>query len=132
MGELEKVGDQLCGQGSKCLDIMNNMNFDPLYSILFHLEKMTPNIQMKLIQLLHTGFKQLRNYIQNSGFDQSAKEVFITPSMISELENGNGNQKVHLILTIQNSIKAYMYLICWFLSDFCKLKKRSKLSKRGR
>ena len=44
MRELEKVGDQLCGQGSKCLDIMNNMNFDPLYSILFHLEKMTPNI----------------------------------------------------------------------------------------
>jgi len=132
ISELENVGGQLCGQGSKCLEITNNLNFDPLYSILFHLENMTPNVQKQLITLLQIGFKQLRNYIQHRGVDHTAKEIFISPSMIRELESGSGNPKVYLILTIQNAIKAYVYLICWFLSDFCKLKRESKLSKRGR
>lgn len=51
--------------------------------------------------------------------------------MISEIEHGDGDPNVLKILQIQNSIKAYVYLICWFLSDFCKIKKEPKLAQKN-
>lgn len=36
--ELESIGNKLCGGGSKCLEILNNNNFDFLFSVIYYLE----------------------------------------------------------------------------------------------
>lgn len=36
--ELESIGNKLCGGGSKCLEILNNDNFDFLFSVIYYLE----------------------------------------------------------------------------------------------
>ena len=36
--ELERISTKLCGNGSKCLEILNNDYFDILYSIIYYIE----------------------------------------------------------------------------------------------
>ena len=36
--ELENISSKVCGPGSKCLEILNNDQFDFLYSIVYYVE----------------------------------------------------------------------------------------------
>ena len=63
ISEIEKCGTKLCASGSKCLEILNNEYFDILYSMIFHLEDMTPIARKETIQCLQIGLKNLKEYI---------------------------------------------------------------------
>ena len=61
MREIENVAENLVtGGGSiKCLQILDNDNFDNLYSILYYLEDMPASVRKELIDVLNKGLRYL-------------------------------------------------------------------------
>lgn len=61
MREIENVAENLVtGGGSvKCLQILDNDNFDNLYSILYYLEDMPASVRKELLDVLNKGLRYL-------------------------------------------------------------------------
>ncbi len=59
--EIEGVAENLVtGGGSvKCLQILDNDNFDNLYSILYYLEDMPASVRKELLDILNKGLRYL-------------------------------------------------------------------------
>ena len=59
--EIENVAENLVtGGGSvKCLQILDNDNFDNLYSILYYLEDMPASVRKELLDVLNKGLRYL-------------------------------------------------------------------------
>lgn len=127
MQELEWVSNKLCSGGSSCLQILNNDFFDILYSIIYYVDHLSSKVRKELIQLLQIGLKNLKHYIDVRKYWDHAENNMLTTSIIQngEIEN---NPQFKVIFLIQNSIKAYVYLITWFMSDNSKLKDNRDLN----
>lgn len=78
MREIENVAENLVtGGGSvKCLQILDNDNFDNIYSILYYLEDMPASVRKELLDVLNKGLRYLlksmeREHVlnQDSAFD---------------------------------------------------------------
>lgn len=90
---------------------MDNDNFDVLYSIIYYLEQTPPIVRKEIIENLNKGLKHL-----NKAMDR--QKVLLDPGRVSEnVETHNKN-----VDCFRNCLKAYMYLISWFLMDNNKLK----------
>ena len=111
---------------------MTNEVFDTIYSILFHLEDVTTYIRKEVLDLLQSGLKNLINLMNSTKVLEWASLNFLSSSTIAQLIREDPQCK--LAIQIQNALSAYVYLITWFLSDFCKLKdlKEANLSKGKR
>jgi hypothetical protein len=124
--EIENVAENLVtGGGSvKCLQILDNDNFDNLYSILYYLEDMPASVRKELLDVLNKGLRYLlksmeREHVlnQDSAFDHRKS----LQSGTSYSSRGIGGSGPDLNL-YRNCLKAYIYLISWFLQDNNKLK----------
>jgi hypothetical protein len=67
--EIEEVAENICPGGStiKCLQIMDNDNFDTLYSIIYYLEQVSPSVRKEVLEVLNKG---LRNLLKNMEKEQ--------------------------------------------------------------
>ena len=63
--DLETVGENLRGL-SKCTQILDNDNFDEIYSMLYYLEEMPASVRKEIIEHLNCGFQNLVKYLQKS------------------------------------------------------------------
>lgn len=93
LAKLDDVAEQICGPNNKCLEILQNINFDTLYSTLYELEKVSVKVQQHLINLLQTSFRRLRDYIRAKHLIDSAKDIYITQRIVNEIENGMYDKK---------------------------------------
>ncbi len=116
---METVSENLCG-ATKCMQIMDNDVFDIIYSILYYIEETPAQVRKEMIENLNKGLKQIikgmdKNRILNvdAAFDHRK-------SIQSMTSSGGGRQSD--INLYRNSLKAYVYLISWFLSENSKLK----------
>lgn len=123
--EIENVAENLVtGGGSvKCLQILDNDNFDNLYSILYYLEDMPASVRKELLDVLNKGLRYLiksmeREHIlnQDAAFDHRKS---LQSGTSSSRGNGRGGHDLNLY---RNCLKAYVYLISWFLQENSKLK----------
>lgn len=78
MSELDKVGQRICGQGSKCMDILNNDYFDILYSVVYYIDTMSGKVKKKVIELLQMGLVKLKHYIDIRKMQEYSKQNVIT------------------------------------------------------
>lgn len=117
------------GDRNKSLKILSNEIFDPIYSILFHLEEVSLTVRKELLQVLINGLRNLTDLMTGTKVLEWAQENFLSHSTIATLVKEDPQCK--MAIQIQNALSAYVYLITWFLSDFCKLKdlKEAALSK---
>ena len=115
--EIECVAENLVtGGGSvKCLQILDNDNFDNLYSIIYYLEDMPTSVRKEILDVLNKGLRYLiksmeREHIlnQDSAFDHRKS---LQSGISSSRGNGNGRD----LNLYRNCLKAYVYLISWFL-----------------
>ena len=118
--EIQRVGERICGQGSKCLEIISYNYFDILYSVNYYLEDQTLRVRMELIQCLQIGLKNVIKYIEQRKMLEQAEQNFLASSMVNNQDKLT-NSMFKIILLIQNSIKSYVYLITWFMSDNSKI-----------
>jgi hypothetical protein len=47
------------GAAVKCLQIMDNDNFDTLYSIIFYLEQVSVSVRKEVLEVLNKGLRNL-------------------------------------------------------------------------
>jgi hypothetical protein len=132
--EIERVSNKIGGNGSSCLQILNNDYFDILYSIVYYIDDQSLKVRREVIQLLQQGLKNTKHYMDMRKMWEFAETNLLTSSMIQNQELMDAQFKI--IVLIQNSIKAYVYLITWFMSDNSKLKENrdlalSKKKKKG-
>jgi len=124
--EIENVAENLVNGGGsvKCLNILDNDNFDGLYSIIYYLEDMPASVRKEMLDLLNKGLRFLlksmeREHVLNN--DAAFEHRRSLQSGISSSSRGNGAGAPDLNL-YRNCLKAYIYLIAWFLQDNSKLK----------
>lgn len=82
LSKLEDIGNKICGPRSQCLEILDNVNFDTIFSVLYDLEKVSLKVQHYLLNLLFTSFKNLRDYIISKRIVDHAKDIYITSRII--------------------------------------------------
>jgi hypothetical protein len=130
--ELERVADKLCRNGgSKCLEIINNDYFDFLYSVIYYLDDQSNKIRKQIIQTLQLGLKNLKHYIDMRKMQEYSESNLLTTHMSKNQDQLQDNQ-FKIIILIQNSLKAYTYLITWYMSDFSKLKDSKDIGTKGK
>ena len=74
---LDNVYDNF-GSYNKCLKILTNEVFDPIYSVLYYLEDVSLTIRKDLIQHLVHGLKNLLNMIEKTKILKWAAENYIS------------------------------------------------------
>jgi len=59
--EVENVAENICTGGgtTKCLQIIDNDQFDTLYSIIYYLEEMSASVRKEVIDVLNKGLRYL-------------------------------------------------------------------------
>ena len=59
--DIEQVAESICPGGAaiKCLQIMDNDNFDNLYSIIYYLEQVSPTVRKEVLEVLNKGLRNL-------------------------------------------------------------------------
>ena len=124
---------RICGTGSKCLEIISNEYFDPLYSINYYLEDMTLRVRKELIQCLQIGLKNVVHYFNQRKMLDWAEQNFLSSSMVNNQDKMTDPQ-FKILLLIQNALKAFVYLISWYMSDNSKIVDQQNIlgQKRGR
>ena len=83
--QLEKIIDSIGGERNKCLKILTNEVFDPIYSILFHMEDVSITIRKEVLQLLVQGLKNLISLIERTKILDWASQNFLSNSTIEQL-----------------------------------------------
>lgn len=115
---------------AKCLQIMDNDNFDVLYSILYYLDEMTATVRKELCEVLIKGLRFLLKGMEREKIlsgDSAFEHRKSLQSGVSSGTRGGGNSGADVNM-YRNCLKAYVYLMSWFLQDNSKLKE-SKESK---
>ncbi len=126
MREIENLAENLVtgGESVKCLQILDNDNFDNLYSILYYLEDMPASVRKELLDVLNKGLRYLlksmeRENVLNQDSAFNHRKSLQTGTSHSSRSMGGSGPDLNLY---RNSLKAYIYLISWFLQDNNKLK----------
>ena len=81
----------------------------------------------RVLQLLTEGLKNMKRYMELRKMFEYSSENMLTHSAMQDAQH---DPKFKGILVIQNSMKAYAYLITWYFSDFSKLKDSREVQKR--
>ena len=128
--EIEQVLERLTG--NKCLQIATNEIFDVLYSAIFYLQDVSLTIRKEIIQILETGLRNLLKFMDRTHVLEWAEQNFISSDDINMTIQEEPQLKT--AIQIKNALSAYVYLITWYLSDYCKLKetKEAALTKNKR
>ena len=124
--------DSIGGDRKNSVKILTNEVFDPIYSILFHLEDVSTTIRKEVLELLQSGLKNLISLMNATKVLEWASQNFLSQSTMAQLVREDPQCK--MAIQVQNALSAYIYLLTWFLSDFCKLKdlKEANLSRGKR
>ena len=64
--------------GNKALHILQNDNFDAIYSVLFYLQDVSLQVRKEMIQILEQGLKSLLQHMQRSNVLKWAKDNYIS------------------------------------------------------
>lgn len=126
--ELENVRERLSGT-TKCLQIMSNDNFDLIFSILYYFEDVPLSIKKELILTLNSALKFLLKSLEKRQLLNEDSAMNHRKSIASGVSMSGRSTEIDLF---RNSLKAYVYLISWFLSDFSKLKEAKELQTKMR
>ena len=70
---------------NQSLKILTNEVFDPIYSILFHLDNVSVSIRKDVLQLLNHGLKNLVNFMNGTKVLEWASLNFLSSSTIAQL-----------------------------------------------
>lgn len=123
--DIELVAESIVPGGAaiKCLQIMDNDNFDTMYSIIFYLEQVSASVRKEVLEVLNKGLRNLlkcmeKEHVLNN--DAAFEHRRSLQSGISSSSRGGGGQPD--LNLYRNALKAYVYLISWFLKDNSKLK----------
>ena len=106
------------GAYSKCLKVLTNEVFDPIYSVLCDSEEVSLTIRKELIQHLVQGLKNLLAMIEKTNIIGWVSQNFLSESTISQLIIEE--PQCRKAIQIQNALSAYVYLITQFLADFAR------------
>lgn len=104
----------------KCLQILDNDNFDVLYSILYYIEEMSANVRKDLLDTLNKSLRYLLKGMEKEHIltnDSAFEHRKSLQSGVTARGAGTNDLNVY-----RNCLKAYTYLISWFLQDNSKLK----------
>lgn len=92
--------------------------------MIFHLEEMPTSVRLQILSILNKGLRNLIKLMEKSGIlsNESAFEHrrSLQSNTMSQLLTANGT-KVDINL-IRNSLKAYVYLMTFFLAENSKFK----------
>ena len=117
--------------GNKALNILQNDIFDSIYSVIFYLEDVSLSVRKELIQILEQGLKSLVQLMTRSRVLEWAEQNYISSESVQLIDQ---DPNIRQAFAIKNALSAYVFLITWYLSDFCKLKdtKEANLTKNKR
>lgn len=102
---------------------MDNDNFDTLYSIIYYLEEMSASVRKEIIEVINKGLHYLLKRMEKEHAleeEQAFNHRRSLQSGISQSSRGGAGQPD--LNLYRNCLKAYVYLIGWFLQDNSKLK----------
>lgn len=85
--QLDVVSQRLCGQGSKCLDIMQNEYFDVLFSLLYYFEDLSTPVKKQTMNVIMLALRCFKNYIVLRKLDKAAEENMLTLEMARDQES---------------------------------------------
>lgn len=100
------------------MEIMNNEFFDILYSVIYYLDDIESKKRKKILSILQQGLKNLKHYIDVRKMIDYGEQNFVQADAADQYEN----PQYKVLFVIQNCLKAYIYLITWFMSDYSKLR----------
>jgi hypothetical protein len=107
MDSLETITGNICGE-KKCLQIMNNDFFDPIFSIIYYLEDITLSIRKELISLLNGSLKSFLKILEKKHILNEDQSIDNRLSLQSGVSISGRTQEVQIF---RNALKAYVYLI---------------------
>ena len=81
--QLQRIMDSIGGDRKNSIKILTNEVFDPIYSILFHLEDVSTYIRKELLELLQSGLKNLINLMNSTKVLEWASLNFLSSSTIA-------------------------------------------------
>ena len=81
---LEGILDSI-NERNKSLRIITNEVFDPIYSILFHLDQVSITVRKEVLQLLNHGLKNLISFMDSTKVLEWASLNFLSTSTIAQL-----------------------------------------------
>ena len=110
---LTKCFDQMTADRQKSLRILTNEVFDPIYSIIFHLDNVSISVRKEVLLTLQTGLQRLLSLMNGTKVLDWANQNFLSSSTIAQLIREDPQCK--MAIQIQNALSAYIYLITWFL-----------------
>ena len=81
--QLERIQYGMGGDRNKSLKILSNEIFDPIFSILFHLEDVSLTVRKELIELLINGLKNLNDLMGRTKVLDWASQNFLSSSTVA-------------------------------------------------
>ena len=82
--KLETILDSI-NERHKSLRILTNEVFDPIYSILFHMESVSITVRKEVLALLNHGLKNLISFMNSAKVIEWASDNFLSASTIQQL-----------------------------------------------
>lgn len=124
--ELDKVSQKFQGGGNRCMEILSNEYFDILYSVIYYLDDIESKKRKKILSILQQGLKSLKHYIDVRKMIEYGEQNFVSGD--SQFDD----PQYKVLFVIQNCLKAYIYLITWFMSDYSKLRCIKEVKSKSR
>ena len=63
---IKRIIDTVCGERKKSLEILENEVFDPIFSILYHLDGVSMTVRKELLETLTQGLKSLTDLMEGT------------------------------------------------------------------
>ena len=82
--KLETILDSI-NERHKSLRILTNEVFDPIYSILFHMDSVSITVRKEVLALLNHGLKNLISFMNSAKVIEWASDNFLSASTIQQL-----------------------------------------------
>ena len=82
---LTNIMESIGGDRKQALKILTNDVFDPIYSMLFHLDDVSTSVRKELLLTLQHGLNRLCNLMDGTKVLEWASENFLSSSTIAQL-----------------------------------------------
>ena len=66
--------------------IIQNENFDFLFSLLYYFEEQSSAVQLRFTQLIESSFRNLKLFIQQRKLDTLVEQIFFTSALLRDPE----------------------------------------------
>ena len=63
---IKRIIDTICGERKKSLEILENEVFDPMFSIVYHLQDVSMTVRKELLETLTQGLKSLTDLMDGT------------------------------------------------------------------